>query len=57
MPGIATACGETVGLLQRHGDALLAHGITDVVAFEDGSQLLADVAGRRRQVIQAVLAF
>jgi threonine dehydrogenase-like Zn-dependent dehydrogenase len=48
---------ETVRLLHRHGEALLRHVITDVVPFEDGPALLADVAGRRRHVIQAALAF
>jgi NADPH:quinone reductase-like Zn-dependent oxidoreductase len=48
---------ETIGLLLRHGDAVLEHVLTDVVAFEDGPRLLEDVAARRRHVIQAALAF
>jgi hypothetical protein len=31
------------------------HVITDVVPFEDGPALLADLAARRRHVVQAVL--
>ena len=46
---------ETVGLLQVHGDAVRKHVITDVVPLTEGPALLADLAARRRHVIQAVL--
>ena len=47
---------ETLALLDRRGDDVRAHVVSDVVPFEDGPALLHDVAARRRQVIQAVLA-
>jgi hypothetical protein len=47
---------ETIDLLRAHGTRIRDHVITDVVALEDGPQLLADLAARRREVIQAVLA-
>ena len=46
---------ETVALLQVHGDAVRKHVITDVVPLTEGPALLADLAARRRHVIQAVL--
>ena len=46
---------ETITLLRRHGAAVLEHVITDVVPLADGPTLLADLAARRRHVIQAVL--
>jgi len=47
---------ETLALLDARGDDVRAHVVSDVVPFEDGPALLHDVAARRRQVIQAVLA-
>ena len=38
-----------------HGDAVRAHVVTDVVPLAEGPALLADLAARRRHVIQAVL--
>ncbi|MEU4571566.1 zinc-binding dehydrogenase [Nonomuraea sp. NPDC023979] len=46
---------ETVDLLRRRGDLLRRHVITDVVGFAEAPQLLADLAGRRRHAVQAVL--
>ena len=46
---------ETIALLRTHGDAVRAHVITDVVPLAEGPELLADLAARRRHVIQAVL--
>jgi NADPH:quinone reductase-like Zn-dependent oxidoreductase len=46
---------ETVALLRAHGPAVRAHVITDVVPLAEGPALLADLAARRRHVIQAVL--
>ena len=46
---------ETIGLLRAHGPAVREHVITDVVPLAEGPALLADVAARRRHVIQAVL--
>ena len=46
---------ETVALLRAHGAAVREHVITDVVPLDEGPQLLADLAARRRHVIQAVL--
>jgi NADPH:quinone reductase-like Zn-dependent oxidoreductase len=48
---------ETVALLRGHGKAVREHVVTDVVPFAEGPRLLADLAARRRHVIQAVLAF
>jgi hypothetical protein len=47
---------ETLGLLERRGDDVRAHRGLRRRPFEDGPALLHDVAARRRQVIQAVLA-
>jgi threonine dehydrogenase-like Zn-dependent dehydrogenase len=47
---------ETLALLAQHGDAVRREVITDVVPFAEGPALLHDLAGRRRHVIQAVLA-
>jgi folate-dependent tRNA-U54 methylase TrmFO/GidA len=47
---------ETVDLLRAHGSAVRAHVVTDVVPLAEGPALLADLAARRRHVIQAVLA-
>ena len=46
---------ETIDLLRTEGPAVREHMITDVVPFEEGPALLADLAARRRHVIQAVL--
>jgi len=47
---------ETVELLGAHGPAVREHLVTDVVPLADAPALLADVAARRRHVIQAVFA-
>ena len=46
---------ETIALLRAHGPAVRQHVITDVVPLSEGPALLADLAARRRHVIQAVL--
>ncbi len=46
---------ETIALLRAHGAAVREHLITDVVPLDEGPALLADLAARRRHVIQAVL--
>ncbi len=46
---------ETIALLLRHGDAIREHVITDILPLDEGPALLADLAARRRHVIQAVL--
>jgi NADPH:quinone reductase-like Zn-dependent oxidoreductase len=46
---------ETVDLLGAEGAAVREHIVTDVVPFAEGPALLADLATRRRHVIQAVL--
>ncbi|SEG59055.1 Threonine dehydrogenase [Nonomuraea solani] len=46
---------ETITLLREHGGRLREHVITDVVGFRDAPELLADLAARRRQTVQAVL--
>jgi threonine dehydrogenase-like Zn-dependent dehydrogenase len=48
---------ETIGLLHADGTAILKHLVTAIVAFEDGPELLTDLAARRRHELQAVLAF
>jgi threonine dehydrogenase-like Zn-dependent dehydrogenase len=52
--GAQRLAAETVDLLRAHGDAIREHLLTDVVALDDGPRLLADIAARRRDVIQAV---
>ena len=47
---------ETITLLRAHGAAVREHMITDVLPLDEGPALLADLAARRRHVIQAVLA-
>jgi threonine dehydrogenase-like Zn-dependent dehydrogenase len=47
---------ETLALLASRGGDVREHIVSDVVPFADGPALLDDVAARRRQVIQAVLA-
>ncbi len=46
---------ETVALLRAHGPAVRREVVTDVVPLAEGPALLADLAARRRHVIQAVL--
>ena len=48
---------ETVELLRAHGRAVREHLVTDLVPLADAPALLADVAARRRHVIQAVFSF
>ena len=48
---------ETVELLRAHGRAVRQHLVTDLVPLADAPALLADVAARRRHVIQAVFSF
>jgi threonine dehydrogenase-like Zn-dependent dehydrogenase len=47
---------ETVDLLRAHGQAVRQHLVTDVVPLADAPTLFAEVAARRRHVIQAVFA-
>jgi threonine dehydrogenase-like Zn-dependent dehydrogenase len=47
---------ETLALLAAHGDEVRRHLITDVVRFEDGATVMAELAERRRSTIQAVFA-
>jgi threonine dehydrogenase-like Zn-dependent dehydrogenase len=47
---------ETIGLLRARGADVREHVVTDVVPFAQAPALLADLAARRRHVIQAVLA-
>lgn len=47
---------ETIALLRSRGDALRTHVITDVAAFGEAPQLLADLAAGRRHTVQAVLS-
>ncbi|MFC4011717.1 zinc-binding alcohol dehydrogenase [Nonomuraea purpurea] len=46
---------ETISLLREHGGPLREHVVTDLVGFAEAPGLLADLAGRRRQTLQAVL--
>jgi threonine dehydrogenase-like Zn-dependent dehydrogenase len=45
---------ETIELLREHGPQIREALITDVLALEDAPQLLAQLAARERQVLQAV---
>jgi threonine dehydrogenase-like Zn-dependent dehydrogenase len=47
---------ETVELLRAHGPAVREQLVTDVVPLDEAPALLADVAARRRHVIQTVFA-
>ena len=47
---------ETLDLLRAHGPAIREHLVTDVVPLADAPALFADVAARRRHVLQAVFA-
>ena len=46
----------TIDLLREYGDAVRKHLISAVVPFEDAPTLLGDLASRRRQELQVVLA-
>jgi NADPH:quinone reductase-like Zn-dependent oxidoreductase len=46
----------TVDLLRTYGDAIRKHLVSAVVPFDEAPRLLADLAVRRRQELQAVLA-
>jgi threonine dehydrogenase-like Zn-dependent dehydrogenase len=45
---------ETLDLLRGHGDAIRRELVTDVVPLDAAPRFLADIAARRREVIQAV---
>jgi len=45
----------TLDLLRDRGADIRRHLVTDVVPFDDGPALLAELAGRRRATMQAVL--
>ena len=45
---------ETIALLQAYGPSLRQHLITDVVPLDEAASLIADLAARRRHVLQAV---
>ena len=45
---------ETVELLRTHGDAVRRHLVTDLLPLAEAPALLADLAARRRHVLQAV---
>jgi threonine dehydrogenase-like Zn-dependent dehydrogenase len=47
----------TLDLLRERGADVRAHLVSDVVPFDEGADLLADLAARRRSVMQAVLRF
>lgn len=47
---------ETLDLLDAHGALVRQHVVTDVVDFDDGPQLIVDLASRRRSTIQTVFA-
>jgi threonine dehydrogenase-like Zn-dependent dehydrogenase len=47
----------TLDLLRERGADVRTHLISDVVPFEQGPALLADLAARRRSTLQAVLQF
>jgi NADPH:quinone reductase-like Zn-dependent oxidoreductase len=48
---------ETIRLLRAEGKGVREHVITDLVPLEDAPALFADLAGRRRHVLQAVFTF
>lgn len=48
---------ETIRLLRAQGDAVRTHVITELVPIEQAPTLLADLAERRRHVLQAVFTF
>ena len=45
---------ETIAFLRGAGAAIREHVITDIVPFAEAPSLIADIAARRRHVIQAV---
>jgi threonine dehydrogenase-like Zn-dependent dehydrogenase len=45
---------ETIRLLQRRGEDIHTHLITDVLPFEEAPRLMCDVAARRRHVVSCV---
>jgi threonine dehydrogenase-like Zn-dependent dehydrogenase len=47
----------TLDLLRQRGDDIRRHLVTDVVPFDAGPAMLADLAARRRATMTAVLAF
>ena len=47
---------ETVRVLRTHGDAVREHVVTHLVPLADAPTLLADLASRRRHVLQAVFS-
>ncbi|MBA3907786.1 MAG: zinc-binding alcohol dehydrogenase [Pseudonocardiales bacterium] len=47
---------ETITLLRAEGTPIRNHLISDILPLDDAPQLFADVADRRRHVLQAVLA-
>ncbi|WP_433319430.1 zinc-dependent alcohol dehydrogenase [Micromonospora sp. CA-269861] len=47
---------ETVDLLRTYGDAIRKHLVSAVVPFDEAPALLTDLAERRRQELQVVLA-
>ena len=47
---------ETLELLRTYGQVVREHVVTDVVPFEQGPALMADLAARRRSTVQAVFA-
>ncbi len=49
-------CDETLALLLSHGEQVRRHVITDVVPYDDGPRVMAELAQRRRSTIQAVFA-
>ncbi|GAB3347568.1 zinc-dependent alcohol dehydrogenase [Modestobacter lapidis] len=51
----AALAAVTLDLLRERGTDIRAHLVTDVVPFEQGPELLADLAARRRGTVQAVL--
>ncbi len=50
-------CAATLDLLADRGDAVRKHLVTDLVPVQEGPGLLADLAGRRRTTVQAVLTY
>ncbi|MGC4806328.1 zinc-dependent alcohol dehydrogenase [Micromonospora sp. DT233] len=47
---------ETIDLLRAHGDAIRKHLVSSVVPFDQAPALFTDLAQRRRQELQVVLA-
>ncbi|MEU7843868.1 zinc-binding alcohol dehydrogenase [Micromonospora sp. NPDC049114] len=47
---------ETIDLLRAHGDVIRKHLVSAVVPFDEAPTLLTDLAERRRQELQVVLA-